>query len=92
MCLGYLIGRQLYPTFAGIEDSLKIVFETLTFCGLSCVIAVEGLADEDGTKYFFQASALRAAKFGCIVHQDERAFAVWAAFQSNIVCGNRLGV
>ena len=85
MCLGYLIGRQLYPTFAGIEDSLKIVFEAVSFCGPSFgpffVVGVEALAVEDGAKYCFQAPTLRAAKFSCILQQDELAFAAGAAFQ-----------
>ena len=33
VCLGSLIGRQLYPTFAGLEASFIIVFEVIAFFG-----------------------------------------------------------
>ena len=98
MCLGYLIGRQLYPTFAGLEASLKIVFEVIAFFGpffgfdLAFVVGVEALAVEDGARYCFQASTPRAAKFSCILQQDELAFAAGAAFKPTIGFGDRLGV
>ena len=98
MCLGYLIGRQLCPTFARIKDPIKIVFEVVAFCGsffgsrLVLVVGVKALVIEDGAKYCFQAPTSRAAKFSCILQQDELAFAAGAAFQPIVGCGDRLGV
>ena len=72
-CLGDLIGRQLCPAFAGLENPIKIVAEVVCFCGSSFgsglvfVVGVEALAVEDGAKYCFQVPTLRAAKFSCIL-------------------------
>ena len=82
-----------------VKGPIKIVAEVVFFCG-SClfafdlvfVVCVEALEVEDGAKYCFQASALRATKFPRILQQDELAFAAGAAFQPIIGCEERLGV
>ena len=96
--MGDLIGRQLCPAFADLEDPIKIVAEVVFFCGSSFgsglvfVVGVKALVIEDGAKYCFQAPTLRAAKLSCILQQDELAFAAGAVFHSIVGCGDRLGV